>query len=113
MGFNEEVATALSNMLAQKILTAEGNQKRIETEQKQCIQEAAQSKLDLLVVRRVSLNPGLPDRVAKENSLRDKINDARDRHDKATKELETIKADLQMYQGIKADAQKGALQLTA
>ena len=79
----------------------------------QCVGEAAGSKLDLLVLRRTPAGPNTPERLAKESSLQTKIRESREKYIKVEQEMETSRKDFAMYQGIKADLQKGALQLIA
>ena len=113
MGFIEDVRARLNETLAQRADHADQTLKKAEGEKKQCVEGAADSKLELFVLRRTPVGPGNPERLAKESSLQTKIREAREKYDAIEKELETASADLKTYKGIQADLQKGALQLIA
>ena len=113
MGFIEDVRTRLNETLTQRADKADQILKKAEGEKKQYVEEAADSKLDLFVLRRTPAGPGNPERLAKESALQTKIREAREKYNKIEKEMETASADLKTYKGIQADLQKGALQLIA
>ncbi len=113
MGFIEDVRARLNETLTQRADKADQILKKAEGEKKQQVEEAADSKLDLFVLRRTPAGPGNPERLAKESSLQTKIREAREKYNKIEKEMETASADLKTYKGIQVDLQKGALQLIA
>ena len=113
MGFVEDVRAKIDENLALKITTAEEDLKKFKSTKEESIDGAATNKLELLVLRRTPVGPGNPERLAKESALQTKIRDAREKYNKADQENDSVRKDLHMYQGIKGDLQKGALQLIA
>ena len=113
MGFEEDVRAKINESLSQRMQAAEAAMKKTGDTKTQCVDDAAASKLDLLVLRRTPAGPNNPERLAKESSLQTKIRESRERYIKVEQEMEASRKDLTMYQGIKADLQKGALQLIA
>lgn len=113
MGFVEDVRAKIEDDLAQKISSAEEALNDFKATKIESIEVAATNKLDLLVLRRTPVGPGNPERLAKESALQSKIRDAREKYTKAEQDTESTRKDLHMYQGIKGDLQKGALQLIA
>ena len=79
----------------------------------QFVSDPAASKLDPMVLRRTPTGPYNPKRLAKKSALQTKIRETRKKYIKAGQEMEVSQKDLTMYQGIKADLLKGALQLIA
>ena len=103
----------INESLAQRMQAAEAGMKKAGETKTLCVSDAAASKLDLLVLRRTPAGPNNPERLAKESSLQTKIRESREKYIKVEQEMEASRKDVTMYQGIKADLQKGALQLIA
>ena len=113
MGFAEDVRAKINDTLVERIGAAEESIKKMGETRTHCVDDAAASKLDLLVLRRTPAGPNNPERLAKESSLQTKIRESREKYVKMEQDMEAARKDLTMYQGIKADLQKGALQLIA
>lgn len=113
MVFAEDVRAKINESLVQRTQVAEAAVKKAGETKTQFVSDAAASKLDLLVLRRTPAGPNNPERLAKESSLQTKIRDSREKYIKAEQEMEVSQKDLTMYQGIKSDLLKGALQLIA
>lgn len=113
MGFAEDVKAKINESLNARIKSAEETVKKTETTQAQCITDAASTKLDLMILKKTPAGPNVAERTAKEASMQAKLRQWQDQYNKAEQDLGTSRKDLTMYQGIRTDLQKGALQLIA
>ena len=113
MGFAEDVKAKINESLNERIKVAEESVKKMESTQATCVSDAAATKLDLMILRKTPPGPNSADRAAKEASMQAKLRQWQDQHTKAEQDLGTSKKDLTMYQGIRTDLQRGALQLIA
>jgi len=113
MGFAEDVKAKINESLNGRIKSAEEAVRKMETTQGQCVTDAASTKLDLMILRKTPAEPNNGERTAKEASMQAKLRQWQDQYTKAEQDLGTSKKDLSMYQGIRTDLQKGALQLIA
>jgi hypothetical protein len=113
MGFAEDVKAKINKSLNGRIKSAEEAVSKMETTQTQCVTDAASTKLDLMILRKTPVAQNNAERAAKEALMQAKLRQWQDQHTKAEQDLGTLKKDLSIYQGIKTDLQKGALQLIA
>jgi len=113
MGFAEDVKARINESLSGRIKSAEETVKKMETTQAQCVSDAANTKLDLMILRKTPVGLNSADRTAKEASMEAKLRQWQDQYTKAEQDLGASRKDLAMYQGIRTDLQRGALQLIA
>jgi hypothetical protein len=113
MGFVEDIRARIHETLAQKIDAAERELEELKEAKVQCVERAAENKLELLVLRRTPLSPTNPERLAREGALQTAIRDARGRYLKIEQDIEDTDRELSAFRGIQTDLQKGELQLIA
>ena len=113
MGFAEDVKAKINETLNGRIRAAEETVKKTEATQAQCVTDAAATKLDIMILKKTPAGPTTADRAAQEASMQAKLRQWQDQYTKAEQDLGTSRRDLTMYQGIRTDLQKGALQLIA
>ena len=113
MGFAEDVKAKINESLNERIKAAEEAVNKTVSAQSQYVTDAAATKLDLMILRKTPTGPNNADRAAKEASMQAKLRQWQDQHTKAEQDLGASRKDLTMYQGIRTDLQKGALQLIA
>ena len=112
MGFSEDVNKQIDEMLAKNVEEAEERLNQLEEEKRQCVDEGATTKLELMTLRRKQESLEITERLSKESDLRTKIHEKEQRYNEMEEEEESLRADLKMYQDIKSDIRQNSLQPT-
>ncbi|MCI0439678.1 MAG: hypothetical protein L0177_11205 [Chloroflexi bacterium] len=110
MGFIEDINRKIDDMLDKRVEEAEERLNQLDEEKRQCVDAAANTKLELMVLRRKQDGLEITERLTKESDLRTSLHEKEQRYNEIEQEEESLLADLQMFQDIKSDIRQNSLQ---